>query len=153
MDVALPLTPAYVSGQVGICEAAAAGCPLASPCTTPLTPTPPEPRTPLQPTACLRLDASGAWRSDAVSFSTAAAGVAHCLLSTTADNQVLLVQYVAEAGPEPQPSPGVSPGPADGQVSLGCGGCLLGVWPTNFSTRGNDTPHLTPPSLPAPLRR
>ncbi|PRW57206.1 receptor for egg jelly precursor [Chlorella sorokiniana] len=69
-------------------------------------------------TTCLRLDNSGAWRSDGIALASASAGVAHCSLTATAtSNQVLVVQY------EPQvqaasPSPSPSPSPADNAAEV-----------------------------------
>ena len=92
LDLALPLDDAaYVAGQVGAgggLGATGAGghiLHLAPFHTHPPTPTHP----PLQPTACLRLDSGLVWRSDGVSLTGTADGVAHCLLTaTSAENQV-----------------------------------------------------------------
>lgn len=94
LDLALPLDDAaYVAGQVG-----AGGGPKPGlgpqvlvahppPRTLSHPPTPTHP--PLQPTACLRLDSGLVWRSDGVSLTGTADGVAHCLLTaTSAENQV-----------------------------------------------------------------
>lgn len=64
-------------------------------------------------TTCLRLDDSGAWRSDGITFTSASSSIAHCALTATAtSNQVLIVQYTPEVQAA-SPSPSLSPAPAD----------------------------------------